>query len=131
IDLIETQGTHTEDDEFGLVTPTIDGGICAYGYLDDKGIVKCAFEALNQESALDFRRQISCHLFPVRVTAGDHEFTAVNYERRPVLCQPACTLGNALKVPVYKFLKEPLIRRFGADFYEALDATAQVHFQQK
>lgn len=125
--LIEDEGTHTFDDEHGLVTPTLNGGICTYGYYDELGIVKCAIEKVYNEGAIDFKKPISCHLFPIRVTEYD-TFEALNYEPRETLCKPACKLGKSLKVPVYRFLKEPLIRKYGADFYDALDATAKAHF---
>jgi len=124
IELIEEEGTHTFDDDFGLVTPTLNGGICAYGYYDEKGIVKCAMEHVYYEGKTDFKKPISCHLFPIRIQETE-EYDLLNYEPRKKLCSPACKLGKALKVPVYKFLKEPLIRKYGLSFYEALEATAE------
>lgn len=127
IALIEDEGTHTFDDEYGLVTPSLNGGICAYGYYDELGIVKCAIEHVYKEGKIDFKKPISCHLFPIRITEYE-TFEAVNYEPRETLCKPACKLGKSLEVPVYQFLKEPLIRKYGEDFYEALDATAKAHY---
>jgi hypothetical protein len=127
IALIEDEGTHTFDDEYGLVTPSLNGGICAYGYYDELGIVKCAIEHVYKEGKIDFKKPISCHLFPIRITEYE-TFEAVNYEPRETLCKPACKLGKSLKVPVYQFLKEPLIRKYGEEFYEALDATAKAHY---
>lgn len=127
---VAEQGTHTWDDEYGYVTPTVNGGICAYGYYDDLGIVKCAIEKAWQEGITDFQKPISCHLYPIRITEMD-EMEAVNYEPRPDLCKPACKLGKKLKVPVYQFLKGPLIRKYGEDFYEALEAVAEHYAQRK
>lgn len=127
IALIEDEGTHTFDDEYGLVTPSLNGGICAYGYYDELGIVKCAIEHVYKEGKIDFKKPISCHLFPIRITEYE-AFEAVNYEPRETLCKPACKLGKSLKVPVYQFLKEPLIRKYGEEFYDALDATAKAHY---
>jgi hypothetical protein len=127
IALIEDEGTHTFDDEYGLVTPSLNGGICAYGYYDELGIVKCAIEHVYKEGKIDFKKPISCHLFPIRITEYE-TFEAVNYEPRETLCKPACKLGKSLKVPVYQFLKEPLIRKYGEEFYDALDATAKAHY---
>ena len=127
IALIEDEGTHTYDDEYGLVTPSLNGGICTYGYYDEVGIVKCAIEKVYKEGKIDFRKPISCHLFPIRITEYE-TYDAVNYEPRKSLCKPACKLGKSLKVPVYQFLKEPLIRKYGEDFYDALDATAKAHY---
>ena len=121
---INKQGTHTVDKEHGYVTPTVNGGICVYGYTDDAGIVKCGIEKAWKEGVIDFRKPISCHLFPIRITTHP-DYELVNYEPRQDLCKPACKLGNKLKVPVYKFLKEALVRKYGEDFYETLEATAE------
>ncbi len=129
ITLIEEEGSPAFDEDYGLVTPTIDGGICVYGYYDERGIVKCAFEHEYKKGNIDFKKPISCHLFPIRITEYEH-FEAVNYEPRKSLCRPACKLGKSLKVPVYEFLKEPLIRKYGEEFYRALDATAKAYYQQ-
>jgi hypothetical protein len=120
---IEQQGTHTWDNEYGFVTPTVNGGICVYGYTDEAGVVKCAIEKAWKEGKVDFKKPISCHLFPIRITEQEG-FEAVNYEPRETLCKPACKLGKSLKVPVYVFLKDAIVRKYGDDFYEALDAVA-------
>ncbi len=127
---IEAQGTHTWDDEHGYVTPTVNGGICAYGIIDDTGMVKCGIEQAWKEGLIRFQKPISCHLYPIRVTESEG-FQAVNYEPRKKLCKPACKLGNKLKVPVYRFLKEPLIRKYGELFYETLDAVARKYYQDR
>lgn len=121
---IARQGTHTTDPEHGLVTPTVNGGICVYGIVDELGIVKCGIESAWKAGAVNFRKPISCHLFPIRLI--EHPgYVAVNYEPRNVLCRPACKLGKKLQVPVYVFLKDALVRKFGGEFYEALEAVAQ------
>lgn len=127
---IEAQGTHTWDDEYGYVTPTVNGGICAYGYVDEGGVVKCAIEKAWIEGKINFQKPISCHLYPIRITESEG-FHAVNYEPRKKLCKPACKLGNQLKVPVYQFLKTPLIRKYGEEFYNALDAVAKQYFTEE
>src|SRR5690606_19215022 len=106
-----------------------DGGICVYGYYDEQGIVKCAIEKAYNEGKQNFKKPISCHLYPIRVSSID-DYDALNYEPRPSLCKPACKLGKSLKVPVYQFLKEPLIRKYGTEFYAALDAVAH-HLKSK
>lgn len=121
---IEKQGTHTTDDQYGYVTPTVNGGICVYGYTDELGIVKCGIEKAWKEGKVKFRKPISCHLYPIRIISHPG-YEAVNYEPRPSLCKPACKLGDKLKVPVYVFLKEALIRKYGEEFYEGLDAVAK------
>jgi len=124
---IERQGTHTTDPEYGYVTPTVNGGICVYGYTDDLGVVKCGIEKAWKEGKTDFRKPISCHLYPIRIISHPG-YEAVNYEPRPTLCKPACKLGKKLKVPVYKFLKDALVRKYGEDFYGALDTIANKYF---
>ena len=121
---IEKQGTNVTDDQFGLVTPTVNGGICVYGITDEQGIVKCGIEKAWRAGKTDFRKPISCHLFPIRVI-DKSGFELINYEPRPTLCRPACALGNKLKVPVYVFLNEALIRKYGDEFYEAVEAVAK------
>ena len=121
--IIETEGKYVFDSEFGWVTPTIGNGMCAYGIVDKNGIVKCAIEKAYNEGKISWKKPISCHLFPVRIKKtrkGD----LVNYEPRQGLCDPACALGKKLKVPVYQFLKEALVRKYGQEFYDALEATA-------
>lgn len=127
---VEKQGTHTIDDEYGYVTPTKDGGICVYAYTDDAGIVKCAFERAWKEGKIDFQKPISCHLYPIRIKELPG-YEMVNYEPRKKLCAPACKLGKKLRMPVYQFLKAPLIRKYGEQFYEALDAVAKKYEADK
>src|ERR1700761_913225 len=121
---IEKQGTFTTDKEYGYVTPTVNGGICVYGITDELGIVKCGIEKAWKEGKVDFRKPISCLLFPIRITAYPG-YEAANYEPRETLCAPACKQGRALKVPVYVFLKDALIRKYGNEFYSALEAVAE------
>lgn len=121
---VDKQGTHTIDDEYGLVTPTVNGGICVYAYTDELGIVKCAFEKAYNEGKIKFKKPISCHLYPIRIKQMDG-YEAVNYEPRKQMCKPACKLGKQLKVPVYKFLKDSITRKYGEEFYDTLDAVAK------
>lgn len=127
---VKKQGTHTIDDEYGFVTPTVNGGICVYAYTDEQGIVKCAFEKAWKEGKINFQKPISCHLYPIRIKQMDG-YEAVNYEPRKTLCKPACKLGQKLKVPVYKFLKDSLVRKYGQDFYDTLDAVAKKMEKEK
>lgn len=126
IDEINRQGRYVYDKEFGWVTPTIDGAICVYGIKDESGIVKCGIEQAYLDGKVQWKKPISCHLFPVIVKkSSDGETEFANYQPREDHCKAACALGKKLKVPVYQFLKEPLVRKFGTEFYEALDATAK------
>lgn len=122
---LERQGRYVYDKEFGWVTPTIKSKVCVYGIVDKNGIVKCGIEQAYLDGKIKWKKPISCHLFPVIVTKSKDGFTEfANYEPREDHCKAACVLGKKLKVPVYQFLKEPLIRKFGQNFYNALDATA-------
>ncbi len=129
---VERQGKYVYDQEFGWVTPTINGAICAYGYRDKWGIIKCGIEQAFMDGKLDWKKPLSCHLFPARITKSksDPDIEFVNYEPREDLCQAACSLGKKLKMPVYVFLRESLVRKYGETFYETLAATA-AHMQEK
>ncbi|MEP6710886.1 MAG: DUF3109 family protein [Ferruginibacter sp.] len=125
VDEINKQGRYVYDKEYGWVTPTINSKICVYGITDKNGIVKCGIEQAYLDGKIQWKKPISCHLFPVIVTKSKDGVTEfANYEPREDNCKAACALGKKLKVPVYQFLKEPLIRKFGQHFYDALDATA-------
>jgi len=123
---IERQGKYLYDREFGWVTTTIKGKMCAYGFRDSNGIIKCGIEAAYNDGKLDWKKPISCHLFPIRLKKSqDGKTEFVNYEPREDLCAAACKLGKKLKVPTYVFLKEAITRKYGPDFYNTLEATAK------
>ncbi|HPH90931.1 MAG TPA: DUF3109 family protein [Ferruginibacter sp.] len=127
---IERQGRYVYDKEFGWVTPTIASKVCVYGITDEKGIVKCGIEQAYYDGKVTWKKPISCHLYPIRISQSrDKKTEYVNYEPREDLCQGGCELGKKLKVPVYVFLKESLIRKYGEAFYETLEATA-LHLNQ-
>jgi hypothetical protein len=124
---IESRGRYNYDREFGWVTPTIEGKMCAYGFRDGKGVIKCGFEQAYYDGKITWKKPISCHLYPIKISrTKEHE--VVNYEPRETMCSPACALGKKLKVPAYVFLKESLIRKYGTEFYEALEQVAQKYF---
>jgi hypothetical protein len=121
------QGKYVYDKEFGWVTPTIESKVCVYGITDPNGIVKCGIEQAYNDGIVNWKKPISCHLFPIRVQLSKNKKTEyVNYEPREDLCGAACNLGKKLKVPVYVFLKEALVRKYGTEFYETLDAAAKL-----
>ncbi|MES1197915.1 MAG: DUF3109 family protein [Chitinophagaceae bacterium] len=131
---IEKKGKYVYNKEFGWVTPTLDNDkdICVYGVRDEKGIIKCSFEQAYYDGVITWKKPISCHLYPAIVNKGKHgDYERVNYEPRQKLCNPACALGKKLEVPVYEFLKEPLTRKYGEDFYKALDKIAQLRKGKK
>ena len=131
VDEINKQGRYVYNSEFGWVTPTIENKTCVYGIFEENGTVKCGIEQAYLDGKTTWKKPISCHLFPIIVKKSKDGVTHfANYEPHADHCKAACSLGVKLKVPVYKFLKEPLVRKFGEDFYEALDATA-AHMKSK
>ena len=118
VEAIREQGAYILDEDGEYSTPTIGGKECAYAVYDEKGILKCGIEQAFLEGETDFKKPISCHLYPIRATKYE-EFEALNYDRWDI-CSPACDLGNQLNVPVYKFLKDPLIRKYGEEWYQGL-----------
>ena len=101
---------------------TPDDDSCVYITYDEKGIAKCGIEEAYNQGVIDFKKPVSCHLYPVRVQDYS-EFAAVNYHKWHI-CNDACTLGRELQVPVYKFVKEALIRKFGRHWYAELEKVA-------
>ncbi|MBX2931461.1 MAG: DUF3109 family protein [Chitinophagaceae bacterium] len=132
IEEIEKQGLFVYDREFGWVTPTINGGICVYGKKDAKGLIICGFEQAYNDGKIKWKKPLSCHLFPIKISKSkeDKDLEYLNYAPREDLCKAACALGKKLKIPVYIFLKEALIRKYGEEFYTALEASAN-HFKNK
>lgn len=122
--VIERVGVWTSfEPEVKHGTPLLDNGACAYLTIGADGVAKCGIEQAYNDGVIDFKKPISCHLYPIRITSHE-EFDAVNYDRWDI-CSAACTLGQSLQMPVYQFAKEALIRKYGEAFYEALDAAAQ------
>ncbi|HMH33527.1 MAG TPA: DUF3109 family protein [Puia sp.] len=123
---INRTGRYHYDQEFGWVTPTIQGKMCAYGSRDRQGVIKCGIERAYRDGKLTWKKPISCHLYPIKTKKSKNRNQEyVNYEPREGMCDPACVLGRQLRIPVHKFLKEALVRKYGEEFYAALDATAE------
>ena len=118
-EVINKQGVSYIDDDGESVTSIVNGAECVFTFTDADGICKCAIEKAFREGKTSFYKPISCHLYPVRLQKYD-EFLAVDYLRWNV-CNCARKLGGKLKVPVYQFLKEPLIRKFGSEWFEQLE----------
>ncbi len=123
IEAVEAQGVVYEDEDFEPATTLVNGKECAFVYFDQTKTAKCAIEKAHREGQIDFIKPISCHLYPIR-TKQFNEYTALNYEKWDI-CEPACACGEKLDVPVYKFLKEPLIRAFGPEFYKELEVVSR------
>ena len=131
LDELERIGLYRYDREFGWVTPTVDGGICAYGYRDPQGVIKCAFEEAYNRGLIQWKKPLSCHLYPIKTKKSRYNgYEMMNYEPREELCAPGCALGVKLKMPVYVFLKDSIIRKFGPTFYEALEKVADEYFEK-
>lgn len=122
IDAIEAQGTWTKGKEGDLETPLVDDKDCAY-VIYDGATALCGIEQAYNQGIIDWKKPVSCHLYPIRVKDFT-EFAAVNYDKWEI-CDDACSLGKELEVPVYKFVKEALIRRFGEDWYLELEKVAE------
>lgn len=116
---VEAKGIFYMDRENEPVTALVNGAECAFVYRDEVGITKCSVETSFKEGKIPFNKPISCHLYPIRSRKFE-KFEALNYDRWPI-CKDACTLGKELQVPVYRFLKEPLIRKYGVQFYKDLE----------
>ncbi|MBW3544933.1 MAG: DUF3109 family protein [Bacteroidetes bacterium] len=116
---IAEQGLYILDEEGDWSTPTIGNRECAYATYDQKGMLKCAFEQAYRDGKTGWLKPISCHMYPIRITKYE-AYEALNYDRWSI-CADACSLGKSLQVPVYKFLKEPLIRKYGQDWYKELE----------
>ncbi len=126
VDLIKKQGVavwYKDLNKNG--TPLMSDGSCAFLIKDKNGIGKCAFEKVWEEGKTDFKKPISCHLYPIRISQSevmDMEF--VNYDRWNI-CSAACSLGQKLKVPLFEFCSEALERKYGKEFVENLRAFKQ------
>ena len=121
--VIQSQGVAYTDSDGDRVTSIVGDKNCVFTCYDTDGVCKCAIEKAYREGRVSFYKPISCHLYPVRITQYK-TFQAVNYHRWNV-CKAAELLGKKEQVPVYQFLKEPLIRKFGQAWYDALDECAQ------
>nr|MBI1229570.1 DUF3109 family protein [Cytophagales bacterium] len=116
---IDTEGVWAFDQDGEKGTATIgENGACAFSLRDEKGVLKCGIEQAYMEGKSTFRKPISCHLYPIRITKYD-QYDALNYDRWEI-CDAACVLGKNLGVPLYKFLKGALIRKYGEAWYSQL-----------
>jgi hypothetical protein len=112
-----------------LETPLINNADCAYVAFDEKGTALCSIEEAYNQGLIDWKKPVSCHLYPIRVKDYS-EFSAVNYDKWEI-CDDACSLGKELQVPVYKFVKQALVRKFGQNWYDELEKVAEKHLREK
>ena len=122
--LIEEQGIAYTDSDGELVTSIINGEECVFTYFDADGVCKCAIDTAYREGEIAVPKPVSCHLYPIRLREYDG-FTAVNYNRLSV-CQSAVRLGRKKGVALYQFLKEPLLRKFGEEWYNEVCEVAKI-----
>jgi len=105
-------------------------GSCVFLFKDALGIAKCAFEQAYYNGEIEFKKPISCHLYPVRVTKNEKTgFEAINYNRWSI-CNAACQNGAKKQIPLFRFLKEALTRKYGEAFYNEMDAAYIQHYQK-
>lgn len=120
---IREQGSWLTDSDGDMVTPLVNDAECAYVVFSEDGTTLCGIEKAWKDGVVDFRKPVSCHLYPIRITEY-RSFDAVNYDKWDI-CSPACTLGEELKVPVYRFAREGLVRRYGEEWYRDLEEVAE------
>lgn len=116
---VEKTGVFYVDEDNDTVTTLVNGAACAFVYFDENNITKCGIEQAYNSGKIDFNKPISCHLYPIR----EKQFqglTTLTYDVWHI-CAPACACGEQLDVPVYRFLKNPLIRAYGEEFFKELE----------
>ncbi|MBU2997639.1 DUF3109 family protein [Cellulophaga baltica] len=122
IAVIEKEGAFVKGEDGEWETPLVNGSECAYVVFSKNGTAKCALEDAYNEGITTWKKPVSCHMYPVRIREYS-EFTAVNYHKWHI-CDDACSLGAELQVPIYKFVKEALVRKFGEEWYTELEQVA-------
>ena len=118
VEAVEKGGVSYLDRHDEPVTTLVDQRECAFVFFDDEGISKCSIEQAYLEGEINYKKPISCHLYPIRVKKFDN-LEALAYDEWNI-CKSACACGDKLDVPVYRFLKEPLVRAYGQAFFDDL-----------
>lgn len=126
---VERQGFMVVDEDGDYTTPLVDDAECAYSF-NENGVTYCAIERAYREGKTRFVKPISCHLYPIRLMRFSNGSIGLNYHRWNV-CRPACECGRRSGIPLYKSLREPIVRRFGEEFYKALECAASLLEQQE
>lgn len=119
LEAIDRHGPYTTNEDGEHETTLIDGADCAYVIYDKNNIALCGIEEAYNQGEITFKKPVSCHLYPIRIRQYS-EFAAVNYDRWDI-CDDACSLGKEMKVPVYRFVKQALVRKFGQEWYDELE----------
>jgi hypothetical protein len=125
---VDEKGVYYIDQDGDHVTTLVKNKECAFVFFDKNNIAKCAIEKASRENHINFNKPISCHLYPIRVK-DYKEFQAINVDQWHI-CKPACKCGEQLNIPVFKFLKQAIIRKWGAEFFKDLDVVANRYFGQ-
>ncbi len=123
VEAVERQGFMVVDDDGDYCTPLIDDAECAYSF-EENGVTYCAIERAYREGKCSFPKPVSCHLYPIRLVRFSNGTVGLNYHRWSI-CRDAVECGHKLGVPVYKALREPIVRRFGEEFYKALEVAEE------
>lgn len=123
VEAIREQGSFIKGTDGEWETPLVDDQECAYVVFGKNGTAECGIEKAYKDKAISWQKPISCHLYPVRIREYTR-LTAVNYHRWQI-CDPACSLGAQMEVPIYRFVKDALIRKFGEEWYLELETVAK------
>ncbi len=126
---IEEQGIYTTNDFGEHETTLINNEDCAYVIFDENKTALCAIEEAYNSGVISWKKPVSCHLYPIRIREYS-EFSGLNYDRWEI-CDDACSLGKELQVPIYKFVKQGLVRKFGEDWYAELEKVAEKYHESK
>ena len=129
LNAIKNNDFHNVDSDGDKVTKLVDGKECVFVVFDKNNIAKCSIESAFRKNKINFNKPISCHLYPLRVKKYD-SFTAINVDSWHV-CKPACECGTKLNVPVFKFLKDAIVRSWDLDFFHHLDSVYNEFFNKK
>lgn len=129
-EFIRSKGYYTENKESGYETELMPDGACVFMGRNELGITYCGIEKAHLDGEIQFKKPISCHLYPVRVSNNRLTgFTAMNYDKWDI-CSTACTNGKKQEIKVYEFVKDALVRAYGEEFYEELAAAAEGYYKE-
>lgn len=128
LELLKFEGFYEGFHEDDMATTCLPSGECVFAY-KEKGILGCAIEKAYKSGKINYYKPISCHLYPIRIgKIGDME--SINYHQWSI-CSAACKLGKKLDVPVFEFLKEPLIRKYGLEWFQELELIYQEYLKHQ
>lgn len=127
-EVIKREGFMVVDPDGDLTTPLVGDAECAYSF-PENGITFCAMERAYRNGETAFKKPISCHLYPIRLTEFSNGSIGLNYHRWGV-CSGALAKGEKDGIPMYRSLREPIIRRFGEEFYDTLTEAEKLLLQE-